>query len=173
MLMLVHPLPGSSIGFRLIVIVPPESEPDQGGEVAIELETGEHVPVPLKDRFFRVLRILIELAIREDGLAIKTKGVRKRKRIAELYAAQSGSRATVQTDAIKRYVMEIRKAIKSVVDTLVAEGKIAPMRVYPEIIVTIPGRGYRLGDVGLIFVDHTADDESPPRPPVHVHPAVH
>jgi hypothetical protein len=144
--------------YTLIVTVPPESAPEAGGDVEIEIKSGDRFMVSLDPRFFRVLRIIIEVAVLERELRVKSRGARSRAKIARLYSNQVGDLAIVDEDCITSYVFKIRKAVKEILDELVAKGLIAPTPSYPQVSETIRHRGYRLGDIALLYVDHTHDE---------------
>jgi hypothetical protein len=154
--MRIHDFPGNG-ELTLVVVAPPDSTPDQGGEVAIELKSGELIPVPLDDRLFRVLRILIEAASIERELNMRAKGVRSAVSIARLYADQAGEIATAQPEAIKHYVFLIRKAVNGVIAALEDEGRITRAPIHPKVIATIPRRGYCVGDMSIMFYDYTSN----------------
>ncbi len=153
--MLIRRLPGKS-QFTLYVIIRPESEPFEVGEVVLELSSGERLPIELEGRFFRVLRILIEVALCDLNLDLEVRGLRSRSVIARHYAAQANVKAAPADDVMKSYVMKIRAAFKNVIEELVAMANIFPPPLYPQIIVTTRGIGYSIGDLNIVFIDHTA-----------------
>ena len=118
---------------------------------------GQRYSVELKPRFFRVLRILVELAFKDDGLDLDVRGLRKRSTIARLYAAQANDTVAPDDDVITRYVMIIRQAIEQVIEEIIAEANIFPPPEVPEFIVTTRGLGYSIGNINVILIDHTAD----------------
>ena len=157
--MVVRLLPGNS-EFTLILTIRPESEPDAAGEVIIELGTGQRVSLDLKQRFFRVLRILIEAAWDDRNLALEVKGLRSQSAIGRHYAAQAGVTATPGDSVINQYVMKIRQAFRCAIEELVAEAGISAPPSTPEVIMTTRGLGYSIGDLNVILVDHTATEDS-------------
>ncbi len=153
--MVVRLLPGKS-EFTLVMTIRPESEPDAAGEVLIELDTGHRVSFELKGRYFRVLRVLIELAWQDRNRDLEVKGLRSRSVIARHYATQANDTATPADDVITRYVLEIRKAVKRAIAELVVEANISPPPLVPDVIATSRGLGYSMGDLKVILIDHTA-----------------
>jgi hypothetical protein len=146
--------------FTLVMTILPESEPGAVGEVAIEFGSGERFPFYLEPRFFHVLRILIEAALRDLDLEFEARGVRSKAVIAQHYAAQKNVVATVRDDVIKQYVRAIRDAFKPVIQQIIREVGIFPPPMVPSIITTIRQRGYSIGEINVVFIDHSATNRS-------------
>jgi hypothetical protein len=138
------------------MVIRPESAPDATGEVVLELSSGQRIRIELDRRFFRVLRILIEAALHDQNLTLAAKGLRSKEAIARRYAEQANESAVPANDVIKSYVAAIRKAFKRAVEDLIAKANIFPLPLQPEVIATIWGDGYRIGDINVILIDHTA-----------------
>jgi hypothetical protein len=157
-----HRFPGKS-EFTLVVTFPPESEPHEIGELAIELSSGEMKPIETDRRNFRIFRAIVEAAIRDLGTSMRQPGVRSRARLAQLYAEQAAERAPKSEEVITHYVSAFRKLIRNAVEELIAEGLIDAASADLEVIKTVRQRGYGLGDISVLVIDHTAPDASPER----------
>lgn len=157
--MRLHRFPGKS-DFTLDVIFSPESRPDELGELAIELSSSERWPIPIERRYFRAFRVVLQAAIDDRDRYVDRIGVRSRKRIGELYSEQAGERVPKSEDSMKQYIGEIRKAIGKVIAELIKAGLIDAANADLEVITTIRGRGYALGNLTILVIDHNSDDES-------------
>jgi len=151
--------PYKDVPVTLVITILPDTRPEEGGDVELHLDSGEILDFKLDNRLVRVLVILTRLWVRDKTIKHKLRGARQNRIIRRLYSNQVKEVAVVKNDAMVRYVRMIRQQVQDAIVVLYEKSGQPVPKELPNIIETVPQRGYRIGQIGVTLIDYTEADE--------------
>jgi hypothetical protein len=135
---------------RSVLTLPPV--PGARGTLTLKLAPGVPCELSLPHRHVRVLLILVDAWVKDEGVIDAHRGFRTVNKIGELLASTSRGNKMVRKKGVCGYVFEIRTEIKNAVSLRRPHDR-RDLRV-PVLIENQSRLGYRIGPGGLEIVQH-------------------